>query len=581
MFLTADGPIMDRHGVDSGSPLPDAEPAANTGYSLSVTPSIDTPDSSVTIGGTDFQVTRTGRVQPGHEFTVDVTAPEKDYNVEVRDQDEAVNRLRYNEHDDSTVIFDSGSTDSKDALVSRSYGVAAVVSSQVQAFHPLVVSGYSVSVMAPAVAEVNAGIDVEADITKLQSERDIPPIDRLEAFVWQNDDEKRSEMAPVGGSTYETNVTRPAGDYTLAVVVFGQIESDSGPLDEPMGFSDPQPVSVVDGSSTLSPAWTGAASGRMQYSRPAVDADRTYVGGLGQTVDAYDRASGGDRSWSHTRAGALSDSGPVLADDAVYVGSGGGVLYALDTDPGVSDADRVIWKEHLGSAITATPVVANGSVYVGTNDGRVVARDAESGGPRWTVDVGGPIYSALDASADRVFATTADGDVTALATADGSEDWRRTTGTDLGASAPVYSEGSIYVAGESVLALDAVAGDTTVQWQFGEFPGGFWSTAAVDGGSVFVGSADGILYALDDAGGGAVQWSVGIGPRIASQPAVTTDRVVVGALDGTVVVVDRATGEWLDAGSVGAPVRSPIVVHGDDAFVGSRAGEVAVFTGIP
>ena len=86
---------------------------------------------------------------------------------------------------------------------------------------------------------------------------------------------------------------------------------------------------------TLIQRWVqdDAADARSQFSRPAVDDERVYVGGLGEDVLALSRETG-DVVWAPPRDGALSDSSPCYHDGRVYVGSGGGSVYALDASDG-------------------------------------------------------------------------------------------------------------------------------------------------------------------------------------------------------------------------------------------------------
>ena len=67
------------------------------------------------------------------------------------------------------------------------------------------------------------------------------------------------------------------------------------------------------------------------------------------------------------------------------------------------------------------------------------------------------------------------------------------------------------------------------------------SSPAVANGSVYVGSSDHNLYALD-AASGALRWKFATGGRVTSSPAVATGRVYFGSYDSKLYALDTATG---------------------------------------
>ena len=79
-----------------------------------------------------------------------------------------------------------------------------------------------------------------------------------------------------------------------------------------------------------------------------------------------------------------------------------------------------------------------------------------------------------------------------------------------------------------------------VQWRF-MTEGDVVSTPVVAGSTVYVGSGDGRLYALDRTSG-APRWSYDAGSAVASSPAVGDGAVYVSARDGSFHAVDAATG---------------------------------------
>lgn len=82
-----------------------------------------------------------------------------------------------------------------------------------------------------------------------------------------------------------------------------------------------------------------------------------------------------------------------------------------------------------------------------------------------------------------------------------------------------------------------------VRWKF-KTAGPIVSSPAVSGGTVFLGSSDRTLYALDERSG-ALRWKFATHGRIASSPAVAQGRVYFGSFDSNFYALDVASGALL------------------------------------
>jgi outer membrane protein assembly factor BamB/tRNA A-37 threonylcarbamoyl transferase component Bud32 len=97
------------------------------------------------------------------------------------------------------------------------------------------------------------------------------------------------------------------------------------------------------------------------------------------------------------------------------------------------------------------------------------------------------------------------------------------------------------------------------------------SSASVAGGSVYVGSYDGHLYAIDESDG-AVRWKFRTQRGIVSRPAPYSEMVVFGGEDKTVYAVTRQHGRLMWTLKTNAPVRSSAAVDERSCFIGSDDG---------
>jgi outer membrane protein assembly factor BamB len=125
----------------------------------------------------------------------------------------------------------------------------------------------------------------------------------------------------------------------------------------------------------------------MFLSAPAIDNGIVYVGSGDGNVYALD-AQAGTLKWRFT-TGNVVHASPAVANGAVYVGSWDRYFYALDSRTGalrwkfLTGDDTKIYNQ-LGIAGSAT--VSGNSVYFGCRDSHLYALDATTGAVRWIHD---------------------------------------------------------------------------------------------------------------------------------------------------------------------------------------------------
>ena len=273
-------------------------------------------------------------------------------------------------------------------------------------------------------------------------------------------------------------------------------------------------------------------------SSPALDHNRLYVGSSDGHVYALN-ASTGVLLWSYETGGVVHAS-PAVSDGTVYIGSWDSYLYALDAETGL-----LKWRfkagddpvNHNQEGFQSSAAVADGVVYVGCRDGHVYAIDARSGKKKWDYSTsqswvngtpavrGGIVYVgtsdthkflALDARSGRliyavdthalVFSSAAiagkllyvgafNGRLSALDIATGDLVWQFQTDAATADPLKVLS-----ATGEFLRpALAPVFGnylDMTVHLYKMFSVGAILSSAVIDQGSLYVGSADGTVYAI-------------------------------------------------------------------------------------
>jgi outer membrane protein assembly factor BamB len=165
-------------------------------------------------------------------------------------------------------------------------------------------------------------------------------------------------------------------------------------------------------------------------SAPTVAEGKLFIALLGERLVAL-AAEDGHRLWSYqsaeTTTSVLGLPAPAYADGLVVAGFGSGDLVALR---GISGA--VVWTDSLAaargrnsvvdlSAIHGMPVIQNGQVYVVGLGAVMLALDLRSGRRLWERDIASNQTPCV--AGDWIFLLSADSELAALATIDGSIAW--------------------------------------------------------------------------------------------------------------------------------------------------------------
>jgi outer membrane protein assembly factor BamB len=272
-------------------------------------------------------------------------------------------------------------------------------------------------------------------------------------------------------------------------------------------------------------------------------------------------------------------SGGTLQGNTLYIGSRDGRIISVD----ISNGSR-IWATPLETGSTTaglgcsripivvtiygSPAVSDNLVYVGGYNGRVYSFIPGESQPDRTLDrvrVGdkdipiGRIVGSVVVSDENVYFGADDGKVYGVTTRL-QPAWREPfqTGAKIW-STPAVQNGTLYIGSfdKKVYALDASTGEK--KWEF--LTGGVvTATPVVVNGIVYVGSFDQSFYAID-AASGQRRWQFDAKNGFWATPVVVDGTIYAPALDGKVYVLS-AGGEEVAAINLGAPISSSPVLVG-------------------
>lgn len=251
--------------------------------------------------------------------------------------------------------------------------------------------------------------------------------------------------------------------------------------------------------------------------------------------------------WSFHTSGMLIGS-PAVVEGTAYIGSADGNFYAVDAASG-----KQKWKFEVKSRVASSAAVSNGSVYFGAYDGGFYALDAAMGKLRWKFQTGGERrFEAKHLHGVQPLAETMPDPF------------------DCYLSSPVVWNATVYFgSGDgSVYALDAASGAVKWKFQTGDV---VHASPAIADGVLFVGSWDSYFYALD-ATTGRERWRFKTGDDpdlhnqvgIQSSAAVVDGTVFFGCRDSHLYALDEKTGEkkWALSTEGSWVVASPAVRDG-------------------
>lgn len=233
-------------------------------------------------------------------------------------------------------------------------------------------------------------------------------------------------------------------------------------------------------------------------------------------------------------AAALGSAQSMFRGDAAHSG-----IYA---GPGPRQFHGVKWKFATGDRVISSPVWLGGVLYFGSDDGNIYAVDAATGRQNWKYSTGGPVPATPAVSGGLVYCPSYDGKFYAIEAQSGNLRWKTAT------------------AGERRFEAKGLHGMQPKSQTFADPYDIFLSSPVVAEGTVYFGSGDGNLYALD-AVSGAVRWKFQTGDVVHASPAYANGTLYFGSWDSYFYAVDAATGKekWRFHG-------------GEDRFIHNQVG---------
>lgn len=215
----------------------------------------------------------------------------------------------------------------------------------------------------------------------------------------------------------------------------------------------------------------------------------------------------GTLKWSFTVGGFVRSSPAIASDGTVYVGSDDEKIYAINSD------GTEKWSVSTGNMVRSSPVIgSDGTVYIGSGDGKVYA--ILSSAP--LADAPWPMFRYDLSHTGRKKTDKIEGTLK----------WMRMIGSEgysIHSSPAIDDDGTVYV-GSSDGNLYAINSDGTEKWSY--LAGGIYNSSPAVGsdGTVYIGTTTSKLLAVNPDG--TQKWEYSVGGAIHSSPALGSDGTI-------------------------------------------------------
>jgi eukaryotic-like serine/threonine-protein kinase len=345
--------------------------------------------------------------------------------------------------------------------------------------------------------------------------------------------------------------------------------------------------------------WKFKTDGKI-FSSPTVLDGVAYIGSEDHYLYAVD-AGDGTLKWKFKTGGPVHTS-PAVYKATVYVGSFDGYYYAVDINTGLekwkvkTNGERWMGgKGYFGMKpldeylddpwdyfLSSPSIDASDSpptLYFGSSDGNLYAVDAANGKVKWKFLTEGSIHTTPAIYNHTVYVGSWDTNLYAVDARTGKLKWKFKTGDQPGMSgiqaSPRIDDGKIYFGARDahMYALDAMTGK--VIWKYDAEKSWILTSAAVQEGTVYVGTSDSFLLLALDAKTGNEKSRFQADGYVYSSPVVKDNSIFFGDFTGKIFCVDVTSSgkKWSEFVTDGRKENGASVLNNkgklDFAFAGS------------
>ena len=310
----------------------------------------------------------------------------------------------------------------------------------------------------------------------------------------------------------------------------------------------------------IAPRWVFKTEDEIRCS-PIVHDGMAFIGSYDTNIWAV-RVEDGSFVWKYATEGGIASS-PIIEPSTkqILFGSEDHSFVSLDHRDG-----KLNWRHITGDRVRSTASIAHGHVFFGSDDGKVYALMANNGRPMWEYNAEAEVRSTPCVTNERIIFGTEAGEVVGLEL-NGQRKWSYRTKKNVTSSPVVDLEGVCYVGSQDgvLYAIDAASGYS--HWRI-RTNGPIISSPKVVKNLIYFGSADGKMYCVNTQTG-KEKWTATIGKPIVSSPTIYNNAVYFGSVDHFFYCLDASTGREIWKFETQGPITSTACISNDVILFGS------------
>ena len=318
--------------------------------------------------------------------------------------------------------------------------------------------------------------------------------------------------------------------------------------------------------------------------KPNISDDQIFIADIKGNISAID-INTGKFIWRNDSSLSIT-GGPGIGDTLVLVGTSEGEILGLSKESG-----EEIWRSKVSSEVLSSPVEANDVVIARTIDGKIFALDVNSGKHLWVYDRGVPALSLRGTSTpvitgELVITGFDGGRVVVIELKTGRLIWEKKVAVPRGKNElqrmvdidaqPLVIDKTIYVTTfqANVSALSLETGQILWQREISSH-----SELSADENNLFLTDENGNVWALNRFTGSSLWKQEKLTHRKVTGPANSSNKVIVGDLEGYAHWLDKETGDFAARKQIGdESIRIQPIVANDMVFIYSSSGELSAYT---
>jgi outer membrane protein assembly factor BamB len=267
-------------------------------------------------------------------------------------------------------------------------------------------------------------------------------------------------------------------------------------------------------------------SGAPIHSAPAIDPNGTVIV-ASSDGNLYWIGKTGSLMTSLSLGGTLTS--PNVDNGQIFVDSSTGALYEVSDSTGT-----VTWTSRLSAASSSSPAfdAANDIVVAGDGSGAVTAFNATTGAQLWKAVTGGPVTAAPLILGGTVYVGSADANFYAINETTGAVTWKYALTGPIVAAASELSGSEIWIGDSNAMTYAfSPSGSLLYSLSLGQTSGAIVGIANVAGSTFFemAGGLVAMIRVVNEAGNA---WSYQTATTLSTSPAIVDGTVYIGAADG-------------------------------------------------